>query len=91
MRPPWYPQTTSTKKKQMIGWKPLKVWSMFCSQKKPQTFIVTPASHPRSRARRAVCRCIATRSGTHATNVRGQTSIPANASQYSSPERSAPA
>ena len=61
--------------------KPLKVWSIFCSQKKPTTFIVSPATQPRRAARRAVCRCIATRSGTHATKASGQTSMPAKASQ----------
>ena len=65
----------------MNAGKPLKVWSICCNQKNPVTFIVVPASHPRSAARRAVWRCMATRSGTQVTNASGHTSMPAKASQ----------
>ena len=75
-------QTTSTKKKQMGAGKPLKVWSIFCSQKKPKTFIVMPGD-PAEEQRRAGRSAGASpaSSGTHATKARGQTSMPAKASQ----------
>jgi hypothetical protein len=65
----------------MRGWKPLKVCSMVCSQKKPKTFMVMPVTQPSMAARRVVCRCMATMRGTQATNASGHTSMPANASQ----------
>ncbi len=81
MRPPWYPQTTRTKRKHTGAGKPLKVWSILWSQKNPATFIVRPAVHPRRAVRRAVCPRMATISGTQATRASGHISMPGNASQ----------